>query len=81
MKVPVRLYAQLRDLSGKEELELDLPEGRTAAELLEELYRQLPVLRSHDRGILLGAGVEFVDRTYRIRAGEEISIMPPVQGG
>jgi molybdopterin converting factor small subunit len=30
---------------------------------------------------LIGAGVEFVDRNYQLKSGDEISIMPPVQGG
>ena len=34
-----------------------------------------------DKAILIGAGVEFVDRGHRLKPGEEISIMPPVQGG
>jgi len=25
--------------------------------------------------------VEFVDRNYKLKPGEEIAIMPPVQGG
>jgi molybdopterin converting factor small subunit len=25
--------------------------------------------------------VEFVDRNYKVQPGDEISIMPPVQGG
>ena len=27
------------------------------------------------------AGVEFIDRNYKLKPGDEISIMPPVQGG
>jgi molybdopterin converting factor small subunit len=42
---------------------------------------QQPVLRGHDKSILIGASVEFVDRNYKLKPGEEISIMPPVQGG
>ena len=38
-------------------------------------------LRSRDKSILVGAGVEFVDRKYALKPGEEISVMPPVQGG
>jgi molybdopterin converting factor small subunit len=50
-------------------------------DLLEEIYAQQPPLRSHDKSILIGAGVEFVDRNYELKPNEEIAIMPPVQGG
>ena len=81
MKVTAHFYAHLRDVVGEEKLDVDLSEGATAADLLEELYQQVPSLRAHDKTILIGVGVEFVDRNYKLKSGDEISIMPPVQGG
>lgn len=81
MKVSAHFYAQLRDLAGKETVELDLADGARVSELLEELYAKFPALRTHDKTILIGASVEFVDRNYKLKSGDEISIMPPVQGG
>jgi MoaD family protein len=81
MNVHVQFYAQLRDLIGARELEVELAEGATVRDLLEKIYAQQPALRSHDKSILIGAGVEFVDRNYVLKPDEEIAIMPPVQGG
>jgi MoaD family protein len=81
MKIHVQFYAQLRDLVGMRELDLDVAEGATVRDLLEEIYAQQPALRSHDKSILIGAGVEFVDRNYELKPNEEVAIMPPVQGG
>jgi molybdopterin converting factor subunit 1 len=81
MKVRVQFFAQLRDLIGMRELELELPDGATVRDLLKELYAKRPALRAHDKSILIGAGLEFVDRNYKLNPGEEIAIMPPVQGG
>jgi molybdopterin converting factor small subunit len=81
MKVRVQFYAQLRDMVGMREWDVDLAEGATVCDLLEKIYVQQPALRPHDKSILIGTGVEFVDRNYELKPGEEISIMPPVQGG
>lgn len=81
MKVRVHFYAQLRDLAGTAEREVELGEGARISDLLELLYEHQAVLRQQDRTILVGAGLEFVDRDYALREGEEIAIMPPVQGG
>jgi MoaD family protein len=81
MNVRVQFYAQLRDLVGVDELELELQQGATVSELLKEIYAQKPGLRAHDKSILVGAGLEFVDRNYKLNPGEEIAVMPPVQGG
>ena len=81
MKVRVQFYAQLRNLVGTRGMVVDLAEGSTTRDLLEQIYAQQPKLRLHDKSILIGAGVEFVDRNYKLSPGDEISIMPPVQGG
>jgi molybdopterin converting factor small subunit len=81
MKIRVQFYAQLRELTGIQELDVELSQGATVRELLEKIYAQQPALRAYDRSILIGAGLEFVDRNYKPNPGEEIAIMPPVQGG
>jgi molybdopterin converting factor subunit 1 len=81
MKIRVQFYAQLRDLVGMREQEVDLPDEATVHDLLQEIYAQQPSLRAHDKSILIGVGVEFADRDYKLKSGEEIAIMPPVQGG
>jgi MoaD family protein len=81
MKVQVQFFSRLRDLAGQSKMELDLEEGKTVADLLEMLFSQTPALREWNGSILVAAGVEFVGRDYVPRAGDEISIMPPVQGG
>ena len=81
MKVRVQFFSRLRDLAGVAEMELELPEGTRAADLLETLYLRTPALRDWDKSILVAAGVEFVGRDYLVQTGDNISIMPPVQGG
>jgi molybdopterin converting factor small subunit len=81
MKIKVQLYAQLRDAAGISTLDVDLRERATIAQLIEQIYEIKPALRAHDKSILVGAGVNFVERDYVLSEGEEIAIMPPVQGG
>jgi len=81
MKVHVEFFSRLRELAGVSEIELEPPNGATAADLLELLYARTPALRDWDKSILLAAGVEFVGRDYVLQPADQISIMPPVQGG
>jgi molybdopterin converting factor small subunit len=81
MKVQVQFYSHLRDLAGTSNVDVDVADGAVVSDLLERLYNRFPVLRSHDKSSLVGAGVEFVDRDYKLKLDEEISVMPPVQGG
>lgn len=81
MQITVQFFAQLRDVTERAEETVELPDGATAADLLAQLYRQHPGLEKWDRSILLGVGVEFVERDYQLQPNDQLAIMPPVQGG
>jgi len=79
--VHVQFFSHLRDAAGISEFDLELPDSSTVADLLHQLYARTPALRSWDSSVLIGVDVEFVGRNYLLRGGEQIAIMPPVQGG
>ncbi|MFN2476767.1 MAG: MoaD/ThiS family protein [Chthoniobacterales bacterium] len=81
MTVHVQLFSHLRDAAGIAELPMELHDGADVRALLDQLYGRTPALRAWDNSILIGVGVEFVGREYRLRPNESIAIMPPVQGG
>jgi len=81
LKIRLQFFSRLRDLAGVSETEIELPKEATVTDLLEIIYSRTPTLRDWDKSILIGAGLEFVDRRYVLQPGDQISIMPPVQGG
>ena len=81
MKVRVQFFSHLKDVMNASALELEMESGATVDDLLAQLYQRTPALRDWDGSILIGAGVEFVERNHLLRPNEEIAIMPPVQGG
>lgn len=81
MKVRVQFFSRLKDLVHDPEADYELTQGATVADLLDQLYARTPALREWDGSILVGAGVEFVDRSYVLQPNDQVAIMPPVQGG
>jgi molybdopterin converting factor small subunit len=81
VKVHVQFFSRLRDLIGAAEMDFEVPERSTAAQLLESIYTKTPALRDWDKSILVASGLEFVKRDYFLKPNDQISIMPPVQGG
>jgi molybdopterin converting factor small subunit len=81
MRITVQFFSQLKEIAGTDELALDLPDGSNVADLLAQLYERLPKLEKWDASILVGIGVDFVERNHLIRPNDKIAIMPPVQGG
>jgi len=81
MNVHIQFFSRLRDLAGVSEMELEVPDATKVVAVLEILYSRKPALRDWDKSILVAAGVEFVDRDYVLQPNDQISVMPPVQGG
>ncbi len=76
MQISVRLFAILRELLGADELELELADGASVADLLASLpeqARRLPLVVAVNR---VYAQPETV-----LHAADEVALVPPVSGG
>lgn len=79
MKVTVRCFASVRELLGASELELELADGATLAELERVLCERAPELRRL-------SFARAVNRAYAkgdavLRDGDEVALIPPISGG
>jgi molybdopterin converting factor small subunit len=81
MRVSFLLWAQMRVTAGCSRIELELPEGVHLHEALERLYESRPELRAHRRTARAAVGNEYAPDSQLLRDGDEISLIPPVQGG
>lgn len=81
MTISVSFYSYFRDLTGVARATESLPEGATLSELYNRLKTRFPKLSAMEKSTLIAVGVEYQDRNYVLRDGEEVSLFPPVQGG
>ncbi len=81
MKIRVKLFASVKDIVGRREVVLDLPEGITAAGLLERFAADHPGLRGLAPSLLLAVNREYVEGSRVLAEGDEVAFIPPVSGG
>jgi len=74
MKVTVQFFSYLRQRAGTTEMPVELPADATASDLVEKLGLNKSTT-------LVAVGVEFVKLSDRLREGDVVSLMPPLQGG
>lgn len=80
-KTTVLLFASLQDLLGGEQIEVELSEETTAAELVGMLEDSHPALKRFNRHFRVAVNQEFVSDEDRISPGDEVALIPPVSGG
>ena len=81
MSVTVHFYSYFKDLTGCAETTEDVAAGATIAALQEQLCVRFPKLAVMRKSTLIAVGVDYQDRNYALKAGDEVSMFPPVQGG
>ncbi len=81
MTIRVLLFAHLRELLGKDCLEVNLPPGATLKDLWRHLQEENPVLNSYSHPPLMARNMEYVASETVLQGGEEIALIPPVSGG
>ena len=77
----MQFFSRLRDVAGDTRRALELPAGATVADLLAHLYAEHPKMQAWDKTLLVAVGLEFAGRGQELQEGDEVSVMPPVQGG
>ena len=94
MKVTVKFFTELRELTGKKEEEIELPNAVTVAELLnilskrhgrgftEYVYDEKEKVRDHLQFLVNGKSIITLQGfETRLEEGDKFAIIPPVGGG
>ena len=76
MQIRVRLFAGLRERAGLDELELELPDGATVGDALEQLT---PL--AGDLPVVMAVNREYAQATDPLSSDDELALIPPVSGG
>lgn len=80
MQIRTLLFASYRDMAGADELQLELPVGATAADLVLRL-RALPGLDRLPPEPALAVNQEYAPLSTPLSEGDEVALLPPVAGG
>jgi molybdopterin converting factor subunit 1 len=81
MKITVQLFARVRDLTGAERVELELPAAGRVADLKQSLANLFPQVSPLISSLLVAIGTDYADDSAIITQGAVVSCFPPVSGG
>ena len=81
MRVTVRLFARLRDITGASELARDVAPGATIGAVWRGLAGEFPDLAPYERSISSAVNADYARMDHKVSEGDEIAFLPPVSGG
>ncbi len=81
MKVTVRYFAAHKEATGVVDEVLDVPDGTTVAELMEELMRQHPDLVDLRRDTVISVNKGVGAGDIGLKEGDDVALFPPISGG
>jgi molybdopterin synthase sulfur carrier subunit len=81
MRVTVRLFARLRDITGASELARELEPGATIRTVWRQLAGEYPGLADYERSISSAVNADYARMDRELCDGDEVAFLPPVSGG
>ena len=81
MRVKVLFFGLLKDICGRAEESLELPQGSTMGSVFDHYADAFPRLRAMAASIVLARNQEFSAPGAAVSEGDEIALLPPVSGG
>ena len=81
MRVTVRLFARLRDITGASELTRDIAQGATIESVWRQLAGEYPELGRYERSISSAVNADYARMDQVLSEGDEVAFLPPVSGG
>lgn len=81
MRVRVLCFAILRDIIGEKEVEIELKEGASVADLIFKLAGLYPQIRKIEQSLMISVNQEYTSRDMILEELDEVAFIPPVSGG
>lgn len=81
VELGVKLFAAVREAVGRDHLEVSLPAGSSARDLLDHLVAEYPAIGPWREGLGVAINLELARPDATLAAGDEVALIPPVGGG
>ena len=81
MKVNIRYFAMLRDITKKDAEQLELNEGQNIEKIQNHLFEKYPKLSEFNKTVSFALNGEYARPDMAVYDGDELALLPPIAGG
>jgi len=81
MRVRVLFFGGLKDLAGRSDDVLELPEGALVRDVLAHYLSKVPRMKESVASLAVAVNQEYAGAETGLKSGDEVALLPPVSGG
>ncbi len=81
MRVRVLFFGMLKEMVGKSADTIDLPDGASVADILNQYGSQIPRLQAVLPSLALAVNQQYASPGTKLKSDDEVAMLPPVSGG
>ncbi len=81
MRVRILFFGMLKDLVGKSSDSLDLPDGASVHDVLQQYAADVPKLRESLASLAVAVNQQYAAPDTKLNSDDEVALLPPVSGG
>ena len=81
MKITVRLFGRYKDITGKDQITLDILAGNTLRDVVDTFVKQYPTTEKDKSRMMVSKNKMYASFDTSINERDEITLSPPVVSG
>ena len=81
MVIRVLFFGVLKDVAGKENESVLMPDGSTVRDVLDSYRKAFPAIEKWVPSLAVSVNQEYSPLSTSLKAGDEVAFLPPVSGG
>jgi MoaD family protein len=81
MKITVRMFGRYKDITGKDQIKLDISAGNTLRDVVDTFVKQYPATEKDKNRMMMSKNKIYASFDTMINEEDEITLSPPVVSG
>jgi MoaD family protein len=81
MKITVRMFGRYKDITGKDQIKLDISAGNTLRDVVDTFVKQYPATEKDKNRMMMSKNKIYASFDTTINEEDEITLSPPVVSG
>lgn len=81
MKIKIKFFASIREIVGKNEIEIEINSNTKVGDVIENLKLQFPKLKKVESTTIIVLNHNIANLDKEVKEGDVLALFPPVSGG